>query len=153
MSWYADVDIPWHVHYEHRLSIAYHWPIREIDATAAIECFGHLILIRRREASDKHLQCMAGSFAELMPAVRKELVQKFVDEMNSGRRRLSEYEVADPDARITMIGTSLRIHGERWAAKHPKEIGWLASQRISHEEAIRRSLEWEKHTMADDFWK
>ena len=153
MSWYADISIPWHVHYEHRLSSAYHWSVREIDATSAIECLAHLILIRRKESSDQYFSCMAGCFADLQPSQRKEITQTLLDEMNTGRRRLTEYEVADPASRITMIGTALRVHGDRWAAKHPGEIEWLAAQRITREEAISRSAKWEAEMMNDTFWE
>lgn len=153
MSWYADVEITWHIHYEHRLSFAYHWTPKEIDQTAAVEIFGHLVLIRRREAADRQFACYAGCFSDLQPSARKEISNGLSEEMNAGRRRLSEYEVADPMSRITMIGTSLRVHGQRWADKHPGEVKWLAEQRVSQEEAMRRSEAWMTEQMSDEFWE
>lgn len=135
------------------MSFAYHWSPQQIDASPAIECLGHLILIRRCEASNKMFACTAACFADLDPGTRKAITKTLTDEIQAGRRRLTEYEVADPQSRITMIGTALRVHGQRWAEKHPAEIGWLASQRVSQEEAIARSAAWEKQVMSDEFWE
>ena len=153
MSWYADVEIPWHVHYEHKLTFAYHWSPTEINQTPAIDCFGHLILIRRREASEHEFACTAASWVNLLPSARKEISKTLYDEQHTGRRRLTEYEVADPVSRISMIGRSLRLHGEKWANQHAAELAWLESQRVTRDEAIKRSIEWETEKAADDFWK
>jgi hypothetical protein len=153
VSWYADVDLPWHIYYEHRLSFAYHWTPLEIDCIAATECLGHMILIKRREATDKQMSCMSSSYAKLDRSARKRIDEALRDEMQTGRRRRSEFEVADPADRITMIGRAVRIHGERWCITHPTEMNWLKSQRISQEEAIRLSVEWDEREAQDDFWK
>lgn len=153
MSWYASVDIPWHVHHEHQLSAAYHWTIQEIDQTAARDCICHLILTRRNQAVDRHWLCTASSFADITESDRRMIMRDLKRQMETGNRRLSEYEVVDPTSRIIMLGNSLRIHGDRWIERHLHELAWLDQQGISRQFAIDKSLEWEAKQMADEFWK
>lgn len=152
MSWYAELEYPWHVHAEHRLSFAYHWSLEEIDRSPAAECLVHLILIKRREASEHEWMWVAAVFDKLTESARKQITRSLASEMEAGRRRLTEFEVADDKSRIVMIGTAIRLHGERWKQSHQSELAWLAHQKVTHEEAVQRSMTWEEDQLADEFW-
>lgn len=41
-----------------------------------------------------------------------------------------------------MIGGDLKTYGDKWAAGHGEQLGWLQTQGVSREQAIARHDEW-----------
>lgn len=107
------------------------------------------MLIKRKEAFDKNFACIAGAFGQMDESGRKRIFATLEQEMQAGRRRLTEYEVVGGDTRIVMIGQMLKTYGAHWSDSHKGEMEWLAAQHLSGEQAIARADRWEAAKAAD----
>ena len=69
-----------------------------------------------------------------------------------GRVRMSALEMVDRNTRIEMIGSNLKLHGDRWARRHQQHVAWLDTIGVTRQDAIDRHNEWLSKTMSDPFW-
>lgn len=117
--------------------------------------FGHVVLIATHEANERCWQLAAACQPHLIKSGQEEGWRAARKLAEIGRVAKSAVEMVgdDVDTRIDMIGSHLKLHGDRWAAKHRAQMDWLASAGVTPEQAIERHEAWMERVMSDPFWR
>lgn len=110
------------------------------------------MLCRRHESAEKSWQLIAACQPHREPNGQRQAMDHAASIGRVGTVRLSSFEVADPAARIRMIGSAAAKRGADFAHDHAAELRWLADQGVSVAEAQRRNDEWVQAELKDEFW-
>lgn len=111
------------------------------------------MLIAQQEAQERCWQLAAACQPHLTKRGQQEGWSAAKQVGDVGFRRKSALDLVDQATRIEMIGSHLKLFGEKWARRHKQHLDWLDSIGVSREEAIRRHEAWHARVMADPFWR
>jgi len=133
---------------EHDLCSAYKWSVRDVNRMDAWEVWQHWSLCRQREARRDLWALTVRGFRDQKKAFKQQILSGLKDQATPRRKRKSPYDIADPEARVLLIGSALSTGGDAWARTHSKQIEWLASEGLTAARAIERHHERLKRDLA-----